>query len=116
MHVLARFAPKATGCGVWTDGTMLTALETYPAACRGSAALQSIRHSFPALGNDDLDDALTCALVAHLYAATPNMLVAPAADVPVSEGWIWLPVDAVGAVGQTADSSSAQDASGAKEA
>ena len=95
MHVLARFAPIVRSCGVWTDGTLLTAVEAYPAACRGSATLSALRCRFPALAHSDLDDALTCALVAHLHATQPAALVQPDAGVPASEGWIWLPQDAL---------------------
>jgi Protein of unknown function (DUF429) len=103
MHVLARFARIVKSCGVWTDGAMLTAIEAYPAACSRSAALGLLRTRLPVLTHDDLDDALCCALVAHLYATDPSTLVAPGDDVPSIEGWIWLPTDAVPPVRQDAN-------------
>lgn len=95
IHVLARFAPTVKSCGVWTDGELLTAVEAYPSACRGSVTFAGLRQRFPTLAHPDLDDALVCALVAHLHAVAPEVLVAPDQDVPLSEGWIWVPSDAV---------------------
>ena len=95
MHVLARFAPIVRSCGVWSDGKQLTAIEAYPAACRGSPSLGLLRQRFTPLGHSDKDDALACALIAHLYATAPETLVPPGDEVPTSEGWIWLPTDAV---------------------
>lgn len=110
MHVLARFAPIVRSCGVWTDGTLLTAVEAYPAACRGSATLSALRRQFPALAHGDLDDALTCALVAHLHATQPAALAQPDAGVPASEGWIWLPQDALPAAPRDVSKAAAQNA------
>jgi len=45
MHVLARFAPKAAQCGVWTDGDMLTAIEAYPS----TSARRARSHSWQSL-------------------------------------------------------------------
>jgi hypothetical protein len=110
MHVLARFAPIVRSCGVWTDGTLLTAVEAYPAACRGSATLSALRCRFPALAHGDLDDALTCALVAHLHATQLTALAQPDAGVPASEGWIWLPRDALPAAPRDVSKAAAQNA------
>ena len=99
MHVLARFASVARGCGVWADAQgLLTAIETYPAACAKSARLASMRGRYPALSHADHTDALTCALVASLFTNEPAALIGPAPDVPASEGWIWLPSDALDAL------------------
>lgn len=95
MHALARFAPVTRGRGVWCDSQgLLTAIETYPAACAHSARLASMRSRYPTLSHADQTDALTCALVASLF-AEPAALIGPVPDVPASEGWIWLPSDAV---------------------
>jgi hypothetical protein len=110
MHVLARFTPIVSACGVWTDGALLTAIEAYPAACRSSASLTALRVKFPALGHGDLDDALTCALIAHLHATKPEILAGPDADVPASEGWIWLPKDALPAAPRNVTKAAAQNA------
>lgn len=93
MHALARFAPQVPRCGVWTDGARLTAIEAYPSACKHSATVRALQQSLGELAHDDLDDALTCALVAHLFDRQAVVLIAPGADVPVSEGWIWVPGD-----------------------
>lgn len=99
MHVLARFAPKAMGCGVWSDGYCLTAIETYPAPCRRSPLVRQMRAPFEEAfiaRHDDERDALTCALIAALHATRADVLMPPPSDVPASEGWIWLPKDALG--------------------
>ncbi len=103
MHVLARFAPAVRGCGVWADAQgVMTAIETYPAACAQSARLAAMRSRYPAFGHTDHRDALTCALVAALFAKKPAALIGPGPDVPASEGWIWLPADGLDAVRQAA--------------
>jgi len=94
MHVLARFAPKIVECGVWSDGSNLTAIEAYPSACKRSETIQVLRRPYPALTHADCEDALTCALVASLFAEKRSALMPPEADVSPSEGWIWVPRDA----------------------
>ncbi|QVL50919.1 MAG: hypothetical protein KFB96_11240 [Thiocapsa sp.] len=94
MHVLARFAPTMVRCGVWQGGA-LTAIEAYPSACKNSLTVSALQEPFGKLAHDDLDDALTCALVAWLFSAQPEKLASPAETVPLAEGWIWVPQDAV---------------------
>lgn len=101
MHVLARFAPDLAGCGVWTDGVSLSAFEAYPAACKGSATISQLRAGYPALGDQDKEDALTCALLAALYARNPEALWGPTAEMPLAEGWIWVPQDVIPSEGQS---------------
>ena len=91
MHVLAKFAPRVERCGVWTDGASLRAIETYPAACRRPEADKSVLDTLQPLNHDDLVDARVCALVACLFANTPDVFEEPPADVPAREGWIWVP-------------------------
>jgi hypothetical protein len=98
MHVLASFAPSTPRCGVWQQGR-LTVIEAYPSACKGSAQVQGLQALFGRLAHDDLDDALTCALVAHLFVTRPELLMAPDPAVPVSEGWIWVPRDGLPTMG-----------------
>lgn len=95
MHVLARFTPKIVGCGVWSDGSNLTAIEAYPSACKHSETIQALRQPYPVLSHADCEDALTCALVASLFAERRGALRPPEADVSSSEGWIWVPRDAL---------------------
>lgn len=95
MHVLAKFAPTVQRCGVWSDGTGLSAIEAYPSACKTSATVKGLQQRFGKLDHDDLDDALTCALVAYLFNEQPDTLIPPAPLVPVSEGWIWVPEDTI---------------------
>lgn len=96
MHVLARFAPEIASCGVWTDGRALTVLEAYPSGCQRSATINKLRDRYDALNHEDKEDALICALVAYLYVMQRDLLAAPDSDISVSEGWIWLPKDALG--------------------
>jgi predicted nuclease with RNAse H fold len=91
MHVLAKFAPRVETCGVWTDGYGLRVIETYPAACRKTKVMRMLLKSHKLLDNDDEEDAHICALVAHLFTSDHGMLEGPAATVPRSEGWIWVP-------------------------
>jgi hypothetical protein len=95
MHVLAKFAPTLASCGVWTDGTSLTAIEAYPSACKGSATIQSLRRPYPPLSHADTEDALTCALLAYLFTEQRELLASPDQSIPSSEGWIWVPKDTV---------------------
>lgn len=97
LHVLAKFAPRRLGTGVWSAGAPLTAIEAYPAACRHSPSVRALREDYPPLGHDDKDDALTCALVAYLFARQADSLIQPGPEVPAGEGWIWVPRDALAA-------------------
>lgn len=93
MHAIARFAPQVVRCGVWSDGQRLTVIEAYPSACKHSATVKALQKRFGMLAHDDLYDALTCALLAHLFDKRPAKLIPPGSDVRVSEGWIWVPRD-----------------------
>jgi len=98
MHVLARFAPKVVECGVWSDGDDLTVIETYPTPCSESKIIQEIlaQGGYPQFPNkDDRKDALTCALIAHMFAEKKGDLLPPEQDVSPGEGWIWIPKDAI---------------------
>lgn len=95
MHVLAKFSPKVVRCGVWTDGARLTAIEAYPSACKGSNTILDMRKGYASPGHVDENDALTCALLAYLYATKPEKLVQPPASLSNREGWIWVPKDAL---------------------
>lgn len=109
MHVLAKFTPRVARCGVWTDGPMLTAIEAYPSACKASPLVQDLlaryvvaeRNNPPErlwiepIDNQDKLDALTCALVAHTFTYRPETLACPPDSIPETEGWIWIPNDAL---------------------
>ena len=83
-------------CGVWCDGSTLTAIEAYPSACRSSETIQILRQAYPELAHADCEDALTCALVANLFAEKRDALMPPEVGASPSEGWIWVPRDAFG--------------------
>jgi hypothetical protein len=98
MHALAKFAPVVKQCGVWQSygGDALTAIEAYPAGGKYSPLLNTLRSSVRGnLGNsEDELDAITCALIAYLFANQFTGLQSPGPDVSSGEGWIWLPKDA----------------------
>ena len=91
MHVLARFVPQIESCGVWTDGSGLRAIETYPTACRNTTVIQSLWKGEMPAKPTDIDDAHTCALMAFLFATRRNVLEGPGPGIPFNEGWIWYP-------------------------
>jgi hypothetical protein len=93
MHVLAKFAPNIERCGVWTDAAGLTVIEAYPSGCKRSTTIKELQKRFGPLGHSDLDDALTCALLAYLFSMRPEALESPPKKTPTSEGWIWVPKD-----------------------
>lgn len=93
MHVLSKFARERQSCGIWSDGAGLTVIETYPSACKISNTIKSLWAVHEKLANDDMNDALTCALVAHLHCARQEALASPDESVPAAEGWIWVPKD-----------------------
>jgi hypothetical protein len=91
MHVLAKFAPIIESCGVWTDGNVFRAIETYPTACRNAPVVKELLNENPTLDHNDKEDARICALMAYLFATNPESLESPSETVPVNEGWIWTP-------------------------
>ncbi|MBL8379407.1 MAG: DUF429 domain-containing protein [Burkholderiales bacterium] len=91
IHVLAKFASQTESCGVWTDGEGFRAIETYPAACRSAPVVTGLLDGQPPLGHDDKADARICAVIAYLFATKRGVLEQPSADVPLGEGWIWIP-------------------------
>ncbi len=91
MHVLAKFAPQAESCGVWTDGHGFRVIEAYPSACRNTPAVKTILNGYKSLGHPDKDDALICALIAHLFVTERATLEEPGKGVSPNEGWIWMP-------------------------
>lgn len=107
MHVLAKFVPRVTQCGVWTDGELLTAIEAYPSACKGSPLIQESLKRYVAaesikppgrlwtegVDHPDKVDALTCAIIAHFFASQSDELARPTHSIPMTEGWIWVPKD-----------------------
>jgi hypothetical protein len=101
MHALAKFAPQVARCGVWTDGNALTAIEAYPSPCKHSALMAALLLPYAEwrqANHQDKVDALICALIAYCFQVRPKSLMQPYDAVPVSEGWIWLPKDALPAL------------------
>ncbi len=103
IHALAKFAPRRIGTGVWTDGKFLTAIEAYPTACKKSRRFKDRKLQIklpkqkPA-AQQDIEDALYCALVAHSFSRQPEDLAGPDDSMPAQEGWIWVPRDSLEAV------------------
>jgi len=99
IHVLSKFAPRVMVHGVWTDGEWLTAIDAYPSPCKRSVLIQQLWQVHGSRWNERLDhqdkkDAFTCALIAHIFTTQPELLAQPPNDIPMAEGWIWLPKDA----------------------
>ncbi len=88
--------------GVWTGlvgETAVTGVEAYPAPCQSSASLRAMQAPLGAelaSNSPDVNDALTCALVAYLFARQPQQLAAPPGALPEGEGWIQVPWDCLG--------------------
>jgi len=95
MHVLACYAPKVIDCGVWGDGSLLTAIESYPSPCEKSVLIKYLRKPYFELGHSDFEDALTCALVASLFAQRREDVVPPEDNSSNRGGWIWIATDAL---------------------
>lgn len=95
MHALARFAPNMLECGVWGDGQSLRAIEVYPSSCKASSTVWNLRRRYESLADSDREDALTCAVIAHLFVSRRAEMVDPPIAVAKEEGWIWLPTDAL---------------------
>jgi hypothetical protein len=95
MHVLAKFAPHTAETSVWADGESLVAFKAYPSACKNSVVMADLRAGYPTFDHQDKEDALICALIAALFASQRETLWGPPDDTPVSEGWIWVPRDAI---------------------
>lgn len=93
MHVLAKFAIQAIRCGVWSDDNQIVAIEAYPSSCKNSASVTALQKPYGKLGHEDIDDALTCALIAFLFDTRNETLLPPLACATMSEGWIWVPND-----------------------
>lgn len=107
-HVLAKFGLKNNGEGVWlaegAGGLRIHVVEAYPAMCKTSKdgplrpgilkiLYDRVREEHtPATGDEN--DALICALIAHLHRCEPGSLHAPISNsryfLP-EEGWIWFP-------------------------
>lgn len=109
IHVLAKFTPQTVSCGVWSDGGVLTSIEAYPSACKTSDVVAEHISAFRKradgssglwgkFDHQDKIDALTCALVAWLFVNKRDSLIEPNPDIPMSEGWIWVPRDGLSAI------------------
>lgn len=98
MHLIRklRLTLEAQQCGVWKSSNV-TAIETYPTPCKGShrMTLMYANLNLGAMGHQDRTDAVYCALVAYMFHNEPASLIAPQDNPPHSEGWIWIPADAV---------------------
>ena len=94
IHFLARYAPNKVSAGIWSDGSLLTAFEGYPSACKRSPVMQQYFAKYPDLLNDDKRDALWCALIAFLFDTDKAKLAFPESDISLAEGWIFVPLDA----------------------
>lgn len=107
-HVLAKFGFHNNGAGVWlakgSDEFDIHLIEAYPAMCKESKdgpllpgplklPHDRVRAEHTSVTQDE-NDALICALIAHLHLHEPDTLHSPLANpgyfLP-EEGWIWFP-------------------------
>lgn len=115
MHVLAKFIPEITACGVWCDGNRIKAIEAYPSPCKKSKEVQALLNSFfqkhynltlekwqsskketnLPWNNQDKYDALVCAMLGWLYINQTNKILQPVDEAPIKEGWIFIPLDTI---------------------
>jgi len=95
MHVLAKFAHHVQSCGEWSDDERtLVAIEVYPASCKESPLTKKLLNEVKLpVANRDIQDAAICAVVAHIFRTNRNKLWSPSNEIPINEGWIWLPKD-----------------------
>jgi len=99
LHFLQATDLELYSCGIWTfrqDGTSITAIETYPAAAIKQIPVpyeETLERLCESAKSTDPDtkDALTCALVAHLFSDVPDGYEPIPARAPEREGWIILP-------------------------
>lgn len=102
MAFLAALGLKAARTGVWSGqvgGIELVAVEAYPAPCKRSAIVASMKAGLPLppglppAAKSDIEDALTYAILGALFTKRPESLAAPMASADLHEGWIWVPRD-----------------------
>ena len=89
MHVMLRFGLRRVETGIWSNGSCLTAIETYPTLCR--ARLNQNREAGLSHHEADIADARVCAGIAHDFQCRRGELEGPPSDAPAKEGWIWAP-------------------------
>jgi hypothetical protein len=92
--------------GVWTsqqDGLSVTAIETYPAVASKNPVVSTqcaqmlAQPPFQSLGSGsgrvhkDIEDALICGLIAHLFSDVTSGIEPVPPGAPELEGWIILP-------------------------
>jgi len=90
--VLAKFALRIDKTGVRKDNKQLAVLEAYPSSCRDSVFVKEIALKIAQINSEsdqDIQDALTCAIIAYLFDKNPHVLETPNPDFPEKEGWIW---------------------------
>ncbi len=100
MAFLGALGLAAVGTGIWAariGETEVTAIEVYPAPCKHSQTIKSVRanlqSALPSDANSDLQDAQTCAILGAIYTLRPECLAPPAPAIDSREGWIWVPRD-----------------------
>jgi hypothetical protein len=103
IHFLRAASLRLAFRGAWAaerDEVGITAIETYPAVARKHAPLSTrcaqmlAKPPFTSFGGGivpDIEDALICALVAHLFSDIPGDVEPVPPTAPELEGWIILP-------------------------
>jgi hypothetical protein len=102
LHFLRAARLQLATCGVWTsrqEDLSVTAIETYPAVAREDSLVSvhcTEMLTWPLFANsgslpNDVEDALICALVAHLFSDIRSAVEPIPPNAPKLEGWIILP-------------------------
>lgn len=108
LQFLAKAGLREGEAGVFSaaQNNSVIAIETYPTPCResrlvGDTGSTILRDSqafatelagLPTNATRDLSDALTCAVIAWLFAHRPETLEAPPERYSLGTAWIWLPL------------------------
>lgn len=91
IHAVRLFFPQEVGIGVWGNSERLTAIETYPAACRRAQPDLEKNLAIPDSAHGDVRDAGVCAVIGMWFSTCRKRLNPPPIECPKQEGWIWLP-------------------------
>jgi hypothetical protein len=111
LYFLRKSGLTTVSAGVWQariGSCQVVAIEAYPAPCRRSTSLCRLFDPLTATAEfqrfvragpnlrADVEDALRCGVVAAMHSVARHDLAGPHTEVPLEEGWIWVPTDCFG--------------------